>query len=131
MDWLGTLIRNYLENVVLWQASPEDIATTAAVAAWIMSATQVVKRATEWLEGQEWVAKIPALAKVAEFLAHGWGPRIVAAAVAVATMAPTVVADGSLTGTEAINIVAAVASALGLYELLRGRLGWLFPKRDA
>lgn len=131
MDWLGSLVRQYLEGVVLWKASAADIATTAAVAAWIMSATQFIKRATEWLEGQEWIAKIPALAKVAEFLAHGWGPRIVAALVAVGTMAPVAVQDGTLTGIEGFNIVAAVAAALGLYELLRGKLGWLFPKRDA
>lgn len=127
LSWLT----GWASQFVIWSPSASEVARVIAACAGLMTLVQAIKRLIEWIERNPLLARIlpKEVREAIGQLAHGWGARVLAAIVTLATVVPAIVQDGSVTAAEAINVLVALLGAMGLYELIRGRVGLLFPKR--
>lgn len=131
IDAFVTWLTNWASTFVVWSPSPDEVGKVIAACTSLMALVQALKRLVEWIEKNPLLAKLlpKELREAIGALAHGWGTRVLAGIVTLVTMVPAVL-DGGVTLAEVVNVVLAFAGALGMYELLRGRVGLLFPKRD-
>lgn len=124
-------LTNWASSFVIWSPDPNEVGKVVAACASLMALVQAIKRLIEWVEKNPLLAKImpKEVREAIGALAHGWGARVLAAIVTFVTLLPAVLPDG-LTLAESVNVAIALLGSMGLYELLRGKLGLLFPKRD-
>ena len=105
-----------------------DANTIAKILAWLASLTAVVQAIKKLIEGSgkwAWLLKlIPQWAKIADFLAHGWGPVALNAILTGGVMLTAALQSGGLTAGEVLRILIAIVGTDLLYKLARV----IFPK---
>lgn len=122
--WWDTLLE-WADGKMLWIP---DAATLAKLLAWLatlMAAVQALKKLVEGSGSWAWLLKfIPGWAKIADVIAHGWGPVILNGILTGGVMLTAALQSPGLTAGEVLRIIVAIVGTDLLYKLVR----IVFPK---
>lgn len=122
--WWDTLLE-WADGKVIYEP---DAATLAKLLAWLatlMAAVQALKKLVEGSGSWAWLLKlIPGWSKIADVIAHGWGPVILNGILTGGVMLTAALQSPGLTLGEVARILVAILGTDVLYRLAR----LVFPK---